>query len=233
MMVHYGLEFYQKGGINIRYQDIQISDVSLRNQFVQYWMNGNYQQAFNIINNNPQLDSKAFVAEIINLITQSLLAIEQKYYTNVEDFLVVELNKYQTTINNFIKRGDWNNATPYVVGNFVLHNDDIYLCIKNNTNIPTTNTTYWVFLGLKGLTGENGIDVNLKYQWKANVNYIVKDVVFESEAFYVSKTSNIGKNPKTNPNDWSVFLDVPKAKIATSVNPPIDPYNGLIWLKKI
>ena len=55
--------------------------------------------------------------------------------------------------------------------------------------------------------------------------------MFQDEHFYVAIENNIGKNPKTSTSEWSVFLEVPKARILASKIPPVEPYDGLIWWK--
>ena len=49
-----------------RVQDIQISDASLKAQYISYFLEGNYSAMIDLIANNPQLDYKAFVANIMN-----------------------------------------------------------------------------------------------------------------------------------------------------------------------
>ena len=41
-----------------RVQDIQISDASLKAQYISYFLEGNYSAMLNLIANNPQLDYK-------------------------------------------------------------------------------------------------------------------------------------------------------------------------------
>ncbi|MEG0900299.1 MAG: hypothetical protein RSF40_11400, partial [Oscillospiraceae bacterium] len=188
-----------------------------------------YAQAFAIIDNNPQLDSKAFVAVVMNLINQALLAIEQLYFTNVDDFLVLKLTNYNTSINNFVSRKIWNNMTAYKIGNFVYYNDDMYFCLKDNINTAVTDTNYWLYLGLRGEAGSPSIGTTLKYDWSPSVRYNPKDVVALNGNLYVSKTANINKVPMTSPSDWEAFLLIPKAKIIVSKTPPPNPYTGMIW----
>lgn len=61
---------------NNKYQDIQITDNTLLTQFQQAWSNGDYATAFNIIDNNPQLDTKSFVADVINTLNANLTYLQ-------------------------------------------------------------------------------------------------------------------------------------------------------------
>lgn len=68
--------YFQLEVSNNKYQDIQLSDNTLLIQFEQAWSNGDYATAFNIIDNNPQLDTKSFVADVINTLTANLTYLQ-------------------------------------------------------------------------------------------------------------------------------------------------------------
>lgn len=68
--------YFQLEVSNNKYQDIQITDNTLLTQFQQAWSSGDYTTAFNIIDNNPQLDTKSFVADVINTLTANLTYLQ-------------------------------------------------------------------------------------------------------------------------------------------------------------
>jgi len=70
-----------------RVQDIQIDDLTLKNQYAQNMTNGDYAGMSNIISANPQLDTKIFDADKINDIADSLTAQQQNYFANVPDYM--------------------------------------------------------------------------------------------------------------------------------------------------
>lgn len=70
------ITYFQLEASNNKYQDIQITDNTLLTQFQQAWSSGDYATAFNIINNNPQLDTKSFVADVINTLTANLTYLQ-------------------------------------------------------------------------------------------------------------------------------------------------------------
>ena len=72
-----------------RVQDIQISDASLKAQYISYFLEGNYSAMINLIANNPQLDYKAFVANIMNDVATILSTLQSNYQTNVPDYMAV------------------------------------------------------------------------------------------------------------------------------------------------
>lgn len=214
-----------------KYQDIQITDITLRNQFIDYWMNGQYDQAFAIITNNPQLDTKAFTSTCFTLIAQAITVLENYFFNGVTDYLTAQLTNYNAAISQFRNKSTYVAATAYVVGNFVVYNNDVYLCIQDSTGNLPTNTTYWVYLGLQGAQGGAGIDVNLRYNWSPAVNYITNDVVLYGNILYVATQPSTGQIPSTTSSYWNEFLEMPKSKIIVSATEPTSDmlYDGLIW----
>lgn len=68
--------YFQLEVSNNKYQDIQITDNTLLTQLQQAWSNGDYTTAFNIIDNNSQLDTKSFIADVINTLTANLIYLQ-------------------------------------------------------------------------------------------------------------------------------------------------------------
>lgn len=218
------------------YQDIQLGDIELKSQYITLWMNGQYTEAFNILSNNPQLDSKAFVAECSNLIFQAIMAIEEKYDNDVNGFLALKLTEYNEAIDQFKQMGEWSAQIAYVVGNFVTHNNKTYLCIQDNINHePPTGAEdeYWVEIMLNGPEGSPGLDVNLKYAWSGAVTYAPRDVVYYKDGLYIATQASLNQPPSDTSEYWNVFLKMPRAKIIVSQTsvPPDELYDGLIWFR--
>lgn len=78
---------------NNKYQDIQIADNTLLTQFQQAWSNGDYITAFNIIDNNSQLDTKSFISDVINTLNANLT-----YLQNLND-PTFKADRIQTSAN--------------------------------------------------------------------------------------------------------------------------------------
>lgn len=216
----------------MRRQDIHLSDVDLRNQFVSLFLAGDYIGAFSILNDNPQLDSKKFVAEILNMLSAKIMNIQDLYYTNVDDFLASEVIRFQVLLDNYKRIGTYNNVTQYKLNNFVIYNNLVYLCIlQPPVGTLPTNTTYWALIGLRGEKGAAGIDTSLKYAWNPSVTYNTKDVVEYDDILYVAKSANINKIPSSSV-EWEIFLEVNKRYIHTdSVGTGLT--TGDIWFMPI
>ena len=216
----------------MKYQDIQVNDIALQSQFATYWMQGNYTEALSLLENNEQLDSKAFVAEVMSKIGQSLAIIENYYARDFENALSLDLTLFNASINEFRNRKQWNSAIAYKIGNAVEYNNNAYICIQDNTNQLPTNANYWVkLIGLQGDKGAPGIDVNYRGQWLSSKTYNKNDIVIYGDYLWVSLQDNVTTVPLTTSDKWGIFLPFPKVKIFVSREQPVNIYDGLIWAK--
>ena len=111
----------------MHYQDLQIPDISLQQQFYSYILNGNFNQALLLLNNNEQqLLGKAYIAKTINIISNALFQLGDYYYEGVLVFLSEKANLWYNLINNLNQTGNWNNQTQYQINNFTVYNNEIY-----------------------------------------------------------------------------------------------------------
>lgn len=214
-------------------QDIHLSDAGLRSQFVSLFTSGDYTGAFDILNNNPQLDNKKIVADALNALNVAITYLENLYYDNVDNFLASELVRLQTAIDRYRKIGTYSGAVQYQVNNFVIYNSLAYMCIATPPigTLPT-NTTYWEEVGLKGEQGASSLNLTLRYEWSNLTSYLIRDVVVYNEVFYVAKTNNVGKIPSTSTADWEILLSIDRRYIHTEATDTLLT-EGDIWFKPL
>ena len=217
-----------------RWQDINISDASLKAEFIARFFNMDFANAFAIISNNPQLDTKAFLENVLNEIANILSLLENDYQNEVINYLVSQISNFQNVIDNYKMKGSWDSTTTYQIYNFVVYNNIDYLYINetpSSGNLPT-NTNYWLELDLQGEKGGGGINVKLQYNWDATVPYNILDIVYYNNALWVAKTANINVAP-SNGAIWETFLNFKLIKIYSNQNTPTgdDLYNGVIWFE--
>lgn len=216
----------------MKYQDIQVNDIALQSQFATYWMQGNYTEALSLLENNEQLDSKAFVAEVMLKIGQSLAIIENYYARDFENALSLDLTLFNASINEFRNRKQWDSAIAYKIGNAVEYNNSAYICIQDNTNQLPTNVNYWVeLIGLQGDKGIPGIEVNYRGQWISTQIYNKNDAVIYGDYIWVSLQDNVTNMPSVTSDKWGIFLPFPTVKIFVSQEQPVNVYSGMIWMK--
>lgn len=199
-------------------QDIHLSDAGLRSQFVSLFTSGDYTGAFDVLNNNPQLDNKKIVADALNALNVAITYLENLYYTNVDNFLASELVRLQTAIDRYRKIGTYSGAVQYQVNNFVIYNSLAYMCIATPPigTLPT-DVTYWEEVGLKGEQGASSLNLTLRYEWSNLTSYSIRDVVVYEEDFYVAKKNNVGKIPSISTADWEILLTINRRYIHTEI----------------
>ena len=185
-----------------------------------------------LTNNATQLQGKAFIANLINTISAGISELENKYNTAVPLFLSSLSAQYSSLINNFVSKGTWSNTVEYEPYNFVVYNNDVYMCIGNSpTGTVPTDTTYWLFLGLRGEEGAHGVDVNMRYQWNGTDTYNVNDLVVYGTNIYVALVQNTGVTPGTDDSTWGIFLVSTPCQIYVGTTAPAYPVQNTVWFE--
>lgn len=180
-------------------QDIVTSDEELKNSYSQNFVDRKYSNAFNILENNPQLNSKKFIADKINLISTLLSTLQNYYQTDVGYILDALKDKIQVIIDNYVLKGEWDSSKVYQIYNFVNYNNYLYMYINNNNtsgNLPS-NANYWIRINLKGEKGAFGFGLNLEYVWNSEKIYKPLDVVYYNDKLWVALTENKNIQPST------------------------------------
>lgn len=213
----------------LHYQDIQIPDVATQTQFKTYWNQAKYVQAINLLTSSG-LRGKAYLAEVINTLTNGVGYMEGLYDTDVTGFLASALNHYQFLIDSFKNRYVWNASVGYVLFNFVTYNGEVYMALGD---VPVgtlpTDDTYWLYLSVTGEAGADGADVNLRYAWDSTATYVANDLVTYGNKLYVAIDESINITPGTDASKWLLFVDFDLGTITVSTTAPADPYDKMIW----
>lgn len=216
-----------------RVQDIFISDDNLKFQYVNNFLNENYNEAFNLINNN-NFKTKRITTDFFENISSKLYDLENFYFQNVPEFLSDKLDEMQDFINNLIYLGEWNSTTIYRAYNLVSYDNSIYMYIGENPDsgdIPTSVGSSWLRLDIRGEKGAIGIGLNYIGNWNSSISYNQYDSVFYNNSLWACKMLNQNIVPQ-NGTYWNEIFKVYKAKIEdySSVN---NPYNGMICVEII
>ena len=215
------------------YQDIQIPDVSLQQQLQQYWATGQYSEALSLLSTNAtQLQGKAFIADLINILSSGVLDLETRYNTAVPVFLSNLATQYSTLISNFISQGTFSASVQYTLFNFVVYNSEVYMCISQPPigTLPT-DTTYWLYLGLRGEQGAPGIDVNMRYTWNNTNTYNPNDLVVYGTNIYVALVQNTGVTPGSDSNTWGIFIATAPGQINVGTVAPSKYVQNTVWFQ--
>lgn len=217
----------------LHYQDIQIPDVTLRQQFRQYMQTGQYAQALAILTNNAaQLKGKAYIADTINTIINGVVNLQERYNTGVTVYLADLLTQFNTLVDNLRRKGTWQSTVQYTPYNFVVYNNEVYMCIaKPSIGTLPTDTTYWLYLGLRGEQGAPGIDVNMRYTWNSANTYNPNDLVVYGTNIYVALVQNTGITPGSDSNTWGIFIAIAPGQINVGTAAPSKYVQNTIWFQ--
>lgn len=217
----------------LKYQDIQIPDVTLRTQFQTYMSTGNYNQALLLLSNNRnQLSGKAWIGESANTLANGIIAVENLYNNNVIKFLSEQRESLQSLVDNYRNMNIHIASNEYKAMNFVSFDNEMYMAIQDvPANIDITNTNYWLYVGLRGEQGASGVNVRQQYDYSSTKSYNINDIVVYQDQIYVAIKANTGVLP-TNSNNWLLYERVIKATIYVGLNAPSDNLvEGKIWFK--
>lgn len=97
-------------------------------------------------------------------------------------------------------RGDWDNATPYVLKDGVYYQGSSFICIQGNTSQPPfEGSTYWDILAKKG----EGATPRGAYD--SGTAYVVDDIVESGGSSYRCISPTTGNAPP-NATYWEIFV---------------------------
>ena len=85
----------------MKVQDINNTDISIWNQYVNYYQNNNFQSALNLLNNS-QLENKIVEADLFNAITADIVNLETQYNPDFKENVI----KCQVSAPANIKKGE-------------------------------------------------------------------------------------------------------------------------------
>ena len=214
-----------------RIQDMQVSDISLKAQYYNLFLDGDIDSARQLIETNEQLNSKVISEDNLNRLVDAILALEGYYDDGVTKYLDNLTSQYQVSIDDLIYMTLYNASLQYEINNIVMHNDDLYYCYARPPigTLPT-NTNYWLYLGLKGADGNPSLGVDYKGAWSSSTSYNEFDMVVYQNLIYVAKGTNINETPKNNPTQWFLAMDIMKQGIYISTSGAMGLSNGDLWL---
>ena len=214
-----------------RIQDMQVSDISLKAQYYNLFLDGDIDSARQLIETNEQLNSKVISEDNLNRLVDAILALEGYYDDGVTKYLDNLTSQYQVSIDDLIYMTLYNASLQYEINNIVMHNDDLYYCYARPPigTLPT-NTNYWLYLGLKGADGNPSLGVDYKGAWSSSTSYNEFDMVVYQNLIYVAKGTNINEIPKNNPTQWFLAMDIMKQGIYISTSGAMGLSNGDLWL---
>ena len=214
--------------------NIVSSDGPLISQYQAALQEGNYTLANQILNQIPQSSQKILKATDLNSLTQSLLAVERFYKTDVEPYIDDKQTEWLNIINNFSYKGTWSLGTSYQVNNLVSYTTSglnlLYLATSTPpVGTPPTNLTYWRIVTIQGQQGESGEGLSYRQEWNTSTNYETNDAVTYSGSLWMALQNNVSITPGTNSNVWKMIISLAAASYPIQPTEPQGLTQGDLW----
>lgn len=241
------------------YMDVTQNDVSIYNQAMEAINNNELTKAQNLINTIPNIQQKALTAEKLNIIIDTIQALQQYYNTDLDSKVATYQATWQTIINKFAYKGVWTQG-QYAKNNMVSYSSNIsgtdqtlYLYIattdiaSNISNpyadyenaISAGTTPNWYRITIRGKQGESGAgadSVSFRFQWDNATNYNVNDIVVYNNSWWIALNSNQGVEPTANSENWELVLNGNSTSVypVQSDPPELSSINvGELWFEII
>lgn len=228
--------FPQQIDVIAEFLDVTSSDSVLLNSFQDAIRAGNLTLANSILVQIPNYSQKILSAQRFNELRSAILAVEQFYGTDIQPYLTTKQAEWQTIIDRFSYKGDYNGSTQYEINNIVKYSylglDKLYIC----TSIPPigtvpTNTAYFRVFTIRGEKGASGTGSTFDFEWDSGYPYNVNTIVVYENKWWNCSVANTNQTPSDVSSYWSLVLDVTQPNFPVQADEPIGQAVGELWFQ--
>lgn len=215
--------------------DILASDANALNGYQQAMRDGNYQLAQTYLSQIPNWNNKIIDANKINTLIDTCVALERFYNNEIIPYVNQKESEYESEMEKFSYKGDYNGSISYVKNNFVSANindyPQLFLCIRNSNGMPLNNTDYWRPITFRGQQGASGATLTFRGQWSSIETYFVQDVVVNDNKIFNCIQQNSNQTPSSNSQYWELLYDAQQFIYPFSSTAPSSPQLGDLWFQ--
>ena len=203
-------------------------------KYTQAMQNGQQSDANDYLSQMTDGAKKIIKAKDLNKISESILAIERFYKTDIKDYIQEKQQIWQDYIDTFSYKGKWSSGTVYVKNNMVSQisfgSEYVYIAIKEPpVGIAPSNTEYWRQLTIQGEQGKSGNGLSYRYQWESSVQYSANDAVTYDGALWMSLKPSKNIMPEKNSDSWKLIMNLPVTSYPIQENQPTNQTAGDLW----
>lgn len=214
--------------------DITAQDGPLIKQYMESVNNGNFALANQILSQIPSATQKIIKANDLNKLTQSMLAVERFYLSDVKDYIVEKQSEWENIVNQFQYKGPWSSNGYYVENNMVSYNifgiEYIFLAIKNPPfGVVPTDGLYWRILTIQGEQGKSGEGLTYREQWKVSTQYEANDAVTYNGALWMALRRSQGVEPTKESVVWRLVMSLATTTYPIQDIQPSNQVEGDLW----
>lgn len=181
-------------------QDMTFDLLGLVSQYESLMLNKRFDEASQLLKDNPSLNRIYFNAEKYNKLIDSIRSTQRLYSEDVQMY-ILEL------VQN---KGTYSNTQKYTKYNVVNYDSMVYMCTSLDTPLGTlpTNTKYWYPLSIKGERGFSGLGLSFDGVFNSKTTYNSDSAVSYGTCLYASTSDdNIGHTPSKSSSYWDLVVD--------------------------
>lgn len=151
-----------------------------------------------------QLRTKLMTSEDYNHMKNAITNTQSFFRDSVDGYIQTKQVEFQTEIDKFTHKGEYNPNTRYFTRNTVTFNGETYLNQKESQGIapnPDVNTVTWAKVAKKGDKGDKGAPgLGLRFvgTWSQAIPYTVNDAVQFGGNVYACLKDVIGIPPRVD-----------------------------------
>lgn len=214
--------------------NIVASDGPLILQYKNAIQAGNTTLANQILAQIPSATQKIIRATDLNKLSESILATERFYLTDVQPYIAERQAEWEAFINQFIYKGEYNGGTTYERNNIVSYvvAGLTYLFIATSdppSGTVPTNTSYWRQLTIRGQQGVSGEGLSYRGYWLNSNVYTPNTAVTYDGGLWMSLQDSRGIVPGSNDQYWRLIMSLDAVSYPIQPEPPTAQEQGGIW----
>lgn len=218
----------------VQWLNITASDGPLIKQYSEAMQAGNTVLANQILAQIPSGTQKIIKANDLNKLTQSVLAMERLYNSDISPYIEQKQMEWRAIVDRFEYKGVWSNATTYEQTNLVSYTqfgmEFMYIATKDvPVGTPVTNSVYWRVFTIQGLPGQSGEGFAYRKEWNPSVRYVVNDAVTYSGALWGATKPSQGVEPNINSDTWKIIMMLKATKYPIQDTEPKGQTAGDLW----
>lgn len=180
-----------------------------------------------------QLRNKLITSEDFNKLQDSITNVQSFFRDNVDGYIQTKQDEFQSYVDDFTDKGEYNSNTQYRKRNTVVFNNETYICLQDVIGIPPNpnqNTIYWAKIAQRGARGEQGIPgTNFRFvgAWDVSRQYVKDEAVrFGGRLFgCMQNVIGIEPNPEVDTAYWALISDKGESTIVATLKNTVEVTN--------
>ena len=203
------------------FRNVDITSQPLVLLYYDYINSGKFNEANQLIINNPILKETLLTADLVQLMYDQAIASQRFYLSDFQKYI----------INAIQYKGVWLPTVQYPMLSVVYHEGFSYMAVKQDIPIGAlpTDINYWVAQTIKGDQGNTGLGLSPRGIWSNAISYGIHDMVTYEGKFWYAINDNLNSIPYEGSLNWVLApVIIPLSGIETETTKTNVMPNGTI-----